>query len=267
MNREQDFDLTIRRWLDDGADQAPERFIWAALDDVERIAQRGAWLASLEGILMKLNLAGPIIGIAAVIVLAFAAYQLLGLNVGGPGPTPTPLPTATAGAITEIELRSIIVTEASAPGGITVDGSPTVGAAALDVPVRPGGPTVDQAQFVDARMSNLNSTEAGGYVSWAALFTTPAAAHQASLEMVTVHTSDTGWGMDAWTDSPGLGDESSGFTGAAYAFDDATLYLWRVDNLILAAVAVGDVAVTDSGAAQLRSIADQMDLRASSSAR
>ena len=93
MNHERDFDQTLRHWLDDGADQAPERFVWAALDQVERTAQRGAWRASLEGLLMNLKPAAPILGVAAAIVLAIAAYQLLvGANVGNPDPSPSSTP-------------------------------------------------------------------------------------------------------------------------------------------------------------------------------
>ncbi len=55
MNRERDFDQTLARWLDDGADQAPERIVWAALEETERIAQRGARQALLEGLVMKLK--------------------------------------------------------------------------------------------------------------------------------------------------------------------------------------------------------------------
>ena len=63
--------------------------------DVERTAQRGAWQASLEGLFMKLKTAAPYLGIAAVIVLAIAAYQVLvGPERGQPGPKPEPKPNA-----------------------------------------------------------------------------------------------------------------------------------------------------------------------------
>jgi hypothetical protein len=52
------------------------------------------------------------------------------------------------------------------------------------------------------------------------------------------------------------------YDGAAYAFDDATIYLWRANNLLLAAVAV-DVAAVDSAVAdRLGGIAEGMDARA-----
>lgn len=252
MNRERDFDQTLKHWLDDGADHAPERFIWAALDDVERTAQRGAWWVSLEELLMNLKPAVLALGAAAVIILAVAAYQLFGAsNVGGPSePTPTPA------AFTSTDLPEIILTEANAPAGLTVDATES-GAAALVVPLRAGGPFIDQTAFVDALMTNLNSTATGGYVSWSALFETAADAEVAFDYLVDEHGS-AGWEMTRSGVDPGLGDESASFTGAAYDnFERNEVHVWRVGNLVLAAVGVGDF-----DADQLRSIAELMDERA-----
>ncbi|RPH36118.1 MAG: hypothetical protein EHM90_02725 [Chloroflexi bacterium] len=258
MNRSRDFDETLRDWLDDGADHAPERFIWAALDDVERSAQRGAWRVSLEERFVNMKPAVLVLVTTAAIIVAIATYQLVvGPNVGGPGPTPSPTPSSQseAGRFSATDLPSIIVTAANAPEGLAVDAS-EFGEAALLVPLRPGGPPIDQAAFVDARMTNINSTETGGYVSWAALFETAAAAEVAFGYIVNEHGS-AGWEMERSSVDPGLGDESASFTGAAYnIFPTNETYLWRVDNLVLAAVGVGDF---DAG--QVRSIADLMDSR------
>jgi hypothetical protein len=260
MNRERDFDLTLRHWLDDGADQAPERFVWAALDKVERTAQRGARQASLEGFLMKFKSAAPYLGVAAAIVLALAAYQVfVGPDVGDAGPSPSPSPTPRL--LTSADLPNIVLTEANAPDGLTVDATES-GALALVVPLRPGGPIIDQTAFVDALQTNLNSTETGGYVSWSALFETAAAAEVAFTFLVDEHGS-AGWGMLRSSVDPGLGDESVTYTGAAYdIFSRNIVHLWRVDNLVLAAVAVGDVAVGDANADRLLAIAELMDDRA-----
>ena len=111
--------------------------------------------------------------------------------------------------------------------------------------------------FVDALITNLNSTETGGYVSYTALFETSADAEVAYDFLVAEHT-DAGWGMERSTVDPGLGDESATFTGAAYdIFERNEVNLWRVGNLVLAAVGVGDF---DSD--QVRSIAELMDERA-----
>ena len=99
MNRDLDFDQALRDWLDEGSDHAPERFIWAALEDVERSAQRGAWRVSLEERLVNMKPVALVLVTAAVIVAALAGYQLIaGPNVGNPGPTPTPLPPASFSA-------------------------------------------------------------------------------------------------------------------------------------------------------------------------
>jgi hypothetical protein len=258
MNREPDFDQTLRDWLDEGSDHAPERFIWAALDDVERSAQRGAWRVSLEERFVNMKPAALVLVTTAVIIGAIATYQLVvGPNAGGPGPTPSPVSSSqpTAGRFSATDLPSIIVTAANAPEGLAVDAN-EFGEAALLVPLQEGGAPIDQAAFVDARMTNINSTETGGYVSWAALFDTAADAEVAFDYIVDEHGS-AGWGMARSSVDPGLGDESASFTGAAYnIFPTNETYLWRVDNLVLAAVGVGDY-----DAEQVRSIADLMDSR------
>jgi len=260
MNRERDFDQTLRHWLEDGADQAPERFIWAALDNVGRTAQRGAWQASLEGFLMKFKSAAPYLGVAAVIVLAIAAYQVfVAPNIGNAGPSPSPSPTPRL--FTSADLQNIVLTGANAPDSLTVDATQS-GAAALLVPLRPGGPTIDQTAFVDALMTNLSTTETGGYVSWSALFATAGDAAVAFAFVSNEHGSG-GWGMSRSSVGPGLGDESVTYTGAAYEiFPRNIVHIWRVDNLVLAAVAVGDVAVGDANADRLLAIAQLMDDRA-----
>jgi hypothetical protein len=253
MNRDRDFDQTLRHWLDDGADRAPERYVWAALDDVERTEQRGAWQASLEGILMKLKPAAPILGVAAVVLLAIAAIQLVGRNVGQPDPTPR--------AFTSADLPNIVLTEGNAPEGFTYDYQET-GYQALTTPLRPGGPIIPQTGFVESLLTQLNSTEAGGYVTWSALYETSAQAQEAFVYLVNEHESQTfeGWGMDRLTDGPALGDESASFLGAAYDFDTARVHLWRVNNLVLAAVSVGDV--DDPSGNELLAVAEEMDARA-----
>jgi hypothetical protein len=256
MNRERDFDETLRRWLDDGADQAPERFVWAALEDVERTAQRGAWKALLEGFLMKLKPAAPYLGVAAVVLLAVAAYQLFGGNVGSPtAPNPTPR------SFVAPDLPNLILTRANAPEGLIVDNT-TLGTVALNTPMRPGGQLMPTAGYVDALMTNLNSIEAGGFVTWSALYETTAQAEAAFDVLVTEHEAADGWGLERSATAPPLGHEAVLYAGAAYDFDDARIYLWRVNNVLLAAVAVDVAAVDSEMAAQIEEIADGMDLRA-----
>jgi hypothetical protein len=255
MNREHDFDSTIRSWLDDGADRAPERFVWAALEDVERTAQRGARWALLETAIMKLKPAAPILGVAAVVLLAIAMFQFLGGNVGGPEPTPTPR------AYSSEELTAIVLSEESAPDGLTFARSQT-GGVSLVVPLRPGGPGFDQEAFVESLANYFDGPGTAdayeGYVSWSALFETAGDADLAFDFLVTEHESAEGWGLQPSTADPGLGDESVSYTGPAYDWDNAHVIVWRADNLLLAAVGVGafDVEV-------VRSMAEAMTDRAS----
>jgi hypothetical protein len=254
MNREPNFDRTLRRWLDDGADRAPERFVWAALQDVDHTDQRGARWALLEGLLMKLKPAAPILGVAAVVVLAIAMYQFLGGNVGGPSPTPTPR------TFSAEDLPRIVASEDDPPNGMSFARSNS-GPVALVVELRPGGPAIDQSAFVDALVNYFDATDQAdgyaGYVSWSALFETEVDAEAAYEFVVTEHESEEGWGLARDSDDPGLGDESVSYTGAAYDWTASHTILWRVDNLLLAAV-----GVEDYDAALVRAMAEAMDQRA-----
>jgi hypothetical protein len=259
MIREPDFDQTLRAWMDAGADQAPERFVWEALEKVERTAQRGAWSASLEGLLMKIKPVAPLFGVAAAVVLAIVAYAVFGGgNVGGPS-DPTPSPTPRIHAIED--LPNIVATFGSEPEGMIVDGT-TLDVAALTTPLREGGAEFDRSTFVDAHMSNLNTTDEGGFVSWAALFETVTDADAAFDLLVAEHDSAEGWDMEPFDELPALGDERVAYQGAAYNFDTALVHLWRDGNLLLAAVSVGDVAVTDADVQRLEALALWMDERA-----
>jgi hypothetical protein len=235
MNRDRDFDQTLRRWLDDGADRAPERYVWAALDEVDRTGQGGAWGARLEGSIMKLKPAAPILGVAAALLLAMAAYQFLGGNVGAPGePTiqPSPTPQVYSGNLRNLaDVRRI--------DGMEPD-STTFGYEALTTPLRPGGEIIPLTGFEEAIMQNFGSTETGGYVTWAALYEEVAQAEAGYDFLIAEHIDEDGWGMDRSSNDLGLGDEGTVFTGAAYNFDSATVYLWRRGNLIFAVVGVGD---------------------------
>jgi hypothetical protein len=254
MNREPNFDRTLRRWLDDGAEHAPERFVWAALEDVAQTNQRGAWVALLEGTLMKLKPAAPMLGVAAVVLLAIAMFQFVGGNVGGPSPTPTPR------TFSAEDLSRIVASEDDPPNGMSFARSNS-GPVALVVELRPGGPAIDQSAFVDALVNYFDASDQadgyGGYVSWSALFETEADAEVAYDFIVTEHESEEGWGMARDPDDPGLGDESVSYTGAAYDWTASHTILWRVDNLLLAAV-----GVENYDAALVRSVADAMNDRA-----
>jgi hypothetical protein len=246
MNREADIEQTLRRWFDHGADQAPERFVRAALESVERTAQRGSGRMPLEGFLMKLKPAAPFLGVAAILVLIFGAYQLFaGANFGEPQPTTTPQ------AFTPADLPNIVVTEANAPSGIIVDKT-TAHRRAIRASLGPGSTLLDQPGFVDALMTDLNTTEVGKEITWSALFTDAPAAEQAYGDLVAELA---GEGL-THSDGPRLGDESVMWSGTAFGFDRTTTYLWRDGNLLLAAVGLGD-----HNPSVLRALADLMAFR------
>jgi hypothetical protein len=249
MNREPDFDSVVTSWIDEGADRAPERFVWAAIEDVERTPQRGAWVASTEEYLMQLKRAAPVLGIAAAIVLAIVAFQIVGTrNVGDPDPTPR--------AYAPEDLETIVISEANAPTDVDV-GNTTTGLVALSSPLHPGGDTIDTSEFVDAINTELSFPD-GGYATWAALFETEEAAMQAFDFLVEEHESPDGWNLDEGTPpDPPLGDESVVWTGQQYDFESARTLFWRQGTLLLAVV--GWVDWTDE---QVREIADGMADRA-----
>lgn len=95
MSREPNADEIVTRWVDDGPEAAPERFVWAALEQVERTPQRGAWRVALENTPMFLKFAVPALGAAAAIVLAMVIYGNLNPAPSGtPSDTPLPSPAA-----------------------------------------------------------------------------------------------------------------------------------------------------------------------------
>lgn len=95
MSREPNVDEIVAQWVDDGPEVAPERLVWAALEEVERAPQRGAWRIALENAPMLKKIAVPVIGVAAVVLVAVLAYQQLGTG-HGQAPSMSPSPSAAA---------------------------------------------------------------------------------------------------------------------------------------------------------------------------
>jgi hypothetical protein len=265
MNRERDVDQILKHWLADGADRAPERFVWAALEETERIAQRGAWQASLEGFLMKFKTAAPFLGVAAVAILALAAYQLWGPGVGGPHESASPTPRA----VTAGDLASIVPGD-DLPSGWTLDNTITANSSVILYPTRSVG-GADQAlgvvgTLVGGQANEFTGPPEGGvYTAWVALFDTPADAQRALQIYLPDFESADGWGLSPAT-VPALGDESHVFSGttlrliAGPAGTDpvpSQIYIWRVGSLLLAAA-----GFFDYDAATLQSVALAMNDRA-----
>jgi hypothetical protein len=163
-------------------------------------------------------------------------------------------------------LAHIVVSAETVPAGMTIDDELS-GRKALEQPVLllEQHSLLDQAGFVDARMTRLGTSgpgsywEEGGYVTWAALYGSAAAAETALGALLNDHEAPTGWGMQRVDRAP-YGVHGVSLEGPAYGFD-ALVHVWRVDNLLLAAVALGAGVSGDDAVAQLWSIVDGMDGR------
>lgn len=208
---------------------------------------------------------------------AVFAVILIGLNannIAGPGPSPSPSPEAPTEtpAPTEsplaradrvfspADLARIVLVAGSLSGedpvlgGLLVDDQQT-GITALVQPLPEGSEGFDESGFADALMTNLNSTDSAGYVSWAAVFDSITAGDLAFHFLQGEHERTSGWGLEP-QEGAGLGFESVLYVGSAYGWDSATIHLWRESNLVLAAVGVG---AHDPSVA--RTIAAEMDAR------
>jgi hypothetical protein len=97
----------------------------------------------------------------------------------------------------------------------------------------------------------------GGYTSWSALFATPADAQEAFEFIAEQHESDAGWGLHAQPPDLDLADDAVQYAGPYGPWDTAGIYFWREENLLLAALGVGDFQ-----ADVLKLIAEGMDSRA-----
>jgi hypothetical protein len=181
-------------------------------------------------------------------------------------PEPSATLVAPVGPFAAEDLPGIVITAKTVPSGMTVDDELS-GRDALVQPVALLEHSTFTAQpgFVDARMTRVGTSgpgsywEEGGYVTWAALYETPAAAAGAFGVLVTEHESSTGWGMDRVGRLP-FGDEGVSLEGPAYGFD-TRLHIWRVGNLLLATAALGVTFTGEDAAERLGSIADGMDAR------
>lgn len=248
MTRQPDFDRAVTDWLDDGADLAPERFVWAAIDDLERTPQRVAWVATTEEFLVQLKRAMPVLGIAAAVVLALVAYQYVASpTLGDFEPPPR--------AYTPDDLRFIAMTEDNAPAGVEV-GTITTGRAALYAPLRAGGSVIETSEFLDAINTELD-LGGRGYTTWAAVFDNEEAAMLAFDFLVEEHESPDGWSLEGTLPHPPLGDESVVWTGQQYDFESARTFFWREENLLLAVI-----GWWDWNDKEVRELADDMADRA-----
>ena len=262
MNPETDTDRRLQAWLVQGVDQAPERIVWASLDEIEFVEQRRPLIAGLDDLRLRLR---PATGLARL--LAIAALLLIALVVAGIVGVGDRAPTS---RIFEVaDLQRIVVFEDTKPSDWTLDSLLTTPHDVGTIPVRtvPGaehGQMTLPKGYLTGRYTDFSGPD-GAYVSWAALFATNADA-DAGLEFYRNEmASPDGWGV-----GPGepveLGEEGTVYTGETRRFVIDTvfgdpvamrLYLWRDGNLLLAFGGWFDFDPDE-----VRSLAEGMDARA-----
>jgi hypothetical protein len=260
MNIERDTDRQLRAWASEGIDRAPERFVWAALDEIERIPQRTAWRTRLEGMAIRLRPAAALVGAAAVILVAIAILaRVVAPNLGVGSPRDFVI----------ADLPGILLWEDTKPSTWTLDNLVSNPREVSVYPIRSmTGEEIDAfpapAGLIAGRYTNFSGPESA-FVSWAVLFATDDDAKAALPFYEREMEADDAWGL-----GPGepiaFGDGGRLFTGVTTAFTGppgtdepvrSQVYLWRDGNLLLA---VGGYFAYD--ASELRAVAEAVAARA-----
>lgn len=121
MNRQPDVERVLRHYLADDGDIAPDRILEVVAERIAAQPRQPAW--RLKGRLFVNNYLKLAAAIAAVLVLAVVAWQLLPGNRGGVGGTPSAVPSPTAPAATARPTASpaatgpVALPEGRLPGG------------------------------------------------------------------------------------------------------------------------------------------------------
>lgn len=261
MNHD-DFERRLGRYLEEGADRAPEQFVWQALDDVERTPQRPGWLTWTDELRGRLGAPARMVGIAAVLVLLLVGSYLVFSrgNVGHAEPTPRVYQPA--------DLQRIVIWEDTKPADWTLDNLISNPGQVLEVVARTMDPTAfvdlpEMGQLIGGRYTDF-SGPGGAYMSWGTLYSTSAHAEAAIPLIANELAAADGWGLGPGMET-NLGNGGLRFTGETRVLVrgdphdpvPTLLYLWRVDNMLLA---VGGWFEFDP--MEIRRLAEAMDARA-----
>ena len=260
MNVERDTDRQLRAWASEGIDRAPERFVWAALDEIETVSQRTAWRTRLDGLAIRLWPAAAAVGAAALILVAIAIIaQVVAPNLG----VGVPRQFETS------DLPSVVLWDDTIPAAWTLDNLVSNPREVSLIPIRSmtGGEIEAHPEpegLVAGRFVNGLGPDLA-FMSWSALFESEALADAALPFYEREMEADDAWGL-----GPGepilFGDRGNVFTGQTTAFlgpptgvdaIPAQIYLWRDGNLLLA---IGAFDGFDE--AELRALAEAMNARA-----
>jgi hypothetical protein len=265
MNLERDADRQLRAWAAEGIDRAPDQFVWAALDEIDRVPQRSARRTRLDGLVIRLRPAATLLGAAAAVIVAIAVVSRFVAPNPGPG---------TSRDFVQADLAGILLWQDTKPSTWTLDNLVSNPREVSLIPIRSMTETETETHpeppgLVGGRYTDF-SGPAGAFMSWGLLFETDAQASAAlpfyEREMDAA---------DAWGLGPGdpisLGDGGFAYSGETTAFLGqptgvdpirADVYLWRDGNLLLA---VG--GWFDFDPAEVLAAAEGMNQRAEAAAR
>jgi hypothetical protein len=236
MTPERDTDRRLRDWLADGANRAPERFVWAAIDDIEHVSQRPAWRSAASGWARRFRPVAAGAGVAAALVVAVVVVLQFAPPSSGPG--------APTRALTVDDLPAIVLWDDTKPAGWTLDNLVSNSTEVRRMPVRSlTGAELDAlpdpAGLQGGRYTSFSGPDAV-YISWGLVFERSSDAVAAMPFYLAEFEGATGWGLGAGTPTD-LGDGGLVFSGqttrlVGEAGDSvpARLVLWRHDNVLLA---------------------------------
>lgn len=248
MTDETRFEARLAQALRDYADQAVMPF------DPDEIADHAIDAPSAAPRWIRLAMVATLGMAAFVIAVAVGAQFFVGpLGIGGQR------------SIGADDLPGIVANASNTPGtwDQTLDQG---GEAVLDIPMRSGA-QVQLKGFVDGRATEMCGTDdasdaAGCLLAWTALFETVEDAEAAYAFYIAEFDAVAGWNAPQAARSvpAGLGDEAVLYTSIQdpqTGFAMSGVYVWREENLILAAVGTGGMDID-----ALRIIAEAMEARA-----
>lgn len=251
MNRPSDPDALLRRWLDEGANTAPDRFVQAALQTIETTGQRPRRWTLLRRVTMPIH-RFTLYGAAAAVLLvaAIGLAYVAGQRDPAVGDEPAPTATATPSLISSDQLEAIGLY--SGPGGMGEStGLPAIlgldpsrildGRAAVIALLPPEDAEFDTTRLTGARYIEFSGAlvsdprTRASVATYVALFETAEDAHRAYEALAGAHESPDGWNLQPQSTSEELGAERAHYAGPAYDRGEVTIHLWRERNAVLAA--------------------------------
>ena len=264
MSVERDTDRQLRAWVSEGLDRAPERFVWAALDEIERLPQRPPWRTRLERLVIRARPAAAVLGVAAAIVVAVVTFRVALPDGGAGGPR---------GAIAVADLEGIVLWEDTMPGTWTLDNLVSNAEQVRAIPIRSltdeqiDALVADKSRYLGGRYTDFSGPDSI-FISWATAFERDVDAGVALGFYENEMAAPAGWGLGPGTPI-GLGDGGFVFEGDTTRLVGPPgdpvpmrIYLWRHGNVLLATA--GWFAFDRN---VLLAVAEGMDARALASSR